>query len=68
VTTVGNEIRDGHVRVECEVVGAVPDLVPAQHGLPGAMEVEVERITPAALVLRLAGEWIGASGRAAGAN
>jgi membrane fusion protein (multidrug efflux system) len=29
--------------------------VPMQHGLPGTIEVEVERISPAALVLRAVG-------------
>lgn len=60
VTTVGNEIRDGRVRVECDVVGSAANLIPAQHGLPGSVEVRVEEVSPAALALRVAGEWIGA--------
>jgi membrane fusion protein (multidrug efflux system) len=31
-------------------------LIPLQHGLPGKLEVEVERISPAALVLRSVGK------------
>jgi multidrug resistance efflux pump len=58
VTTVGNEIRNGHVRVECDVESTGPAFIPAEHGLPGTLEVQVERISPAALVLRVAGEWI----------
>jgi membrane fusion protein (multidrug efflux system) len=60
VATVGNEIRDGRVRVECDVVGSAASLIPAQHGLPGSVEVRVEEISPAALAFRVAGEWIGA--------
>jgi membrane fusion protein (multidrug efflux system) len=30
--------------------------VPLQHGLPGSVEVEVERASPAALTLRTAGQ------------
>lgn len=60
VATVGNEIRDGRVRVECNVDGVGPNLIPAQHGLPGAVEVQVEQISPAALVFRVAGQWIAA--------
>jgi membrane fusion protein (multidrug efflux system) len=59
VTTVGNEIRDGRVRVECDVAGGAANLIPAQHGLPGSVEVRVEEVSPAALAFRVAGEWIG---------
>jgi len=61
VATVGNEIRDGRVRVECDVIGSAASRIPAQHGLPGSVEVRVEEVSPAALALRVAGEWIGAS-------
>jgi membrane fusion protein (multidrug efflux system) len=57
VTSVEAEPRDGKVRVELTVVGA-PPAVPMQHGLPGSLEVEVERATPAALVLRAAGRLV----------
>ncbi len=58
VSMVGDEVRDGRVRVECEVQGRIAQAIPAQHGLPGSIEVEVEQISPAALALRLAGQWI----------
>ena len=58
VLTTGEEIRDGHVRVECDVDAVNKSFIPAQHGLAGALEIEIERLSPAALVLRLAGEWI----------
>jgi membrane fusion protein (multidrug efflux system) len=55
VTRVASEIRDNLVRVEF-----TPDVVPTngivmQHGLVGAIEVSVEQVSPAALVLRAGG-------------
>jgi membrane fusion protein (multidrug efflux system) len=57
VDRVESEPRGGHVRVELSVVGA-PPAVPMQHGLPGSLEVEVERATPATLVLRACGRML----------
>ena len=56
VSSVASEIRNGTVRVELEVSSAPQPAIPMQHGLPGAVEVEVEKITPFALVLRNAGK------------
>ncbi len=56
VASVASEIRNGTVRVELEVTSAAQPNIPMQHGLPGAVEVEVESITPVALVLRNAGK------------
>ncbi len=58
VARVSDEIRDGKVRVELSV-GKFPSRIPPQHGLPGSVEVEVEQISPAKLVLRSAGEVVG---------
>jgi hypothetical protein len=53
VTNVGDEVRDGRVRVE---LSPRPNpRVRLQHGLPGTLEVEVDRITPASFLLRKAG-------------
>lgn len=54
VSSVASEVRDGRVRVELALTHRSLD-VPMQHGLPGSVEVEVERISPASLVLRAAG-------------
>jgi multidrug resistance efflux pump len=54
VSRVAGEVRDGSVRVELAVDRSSPS-IPLQHGLPGTVEVEVERATPAALILRNAG-------------
>lgn len=56
VINVASEPRAGHVRVELLVYPESAPLVPLQHGLPGKLEVEVERISPAALVLRSVGK------------
>jgi multidrug resistance efflux pump len=56
VRRVASEVRHGRVRVE---LGVDPDgaaLIPRQHGLPGTVEVQVERVAPATLVLRAAGK------------
>ncbi|WP_437599876.1 HlyD family efflux transporter periplasmic adaptor subunit [Sorangium sp. So ce590] len=55
VTGVGSELRDGKVRVELRIAGTPPAGVPLQHGLPGMVEVEIERIKPLDLVVRAAG-------------
>ncbi len=55
VTRVSGEIRSERVRVELEILAPSVSAIPFQHGLPGSIEVEVERVTPATLVLRSAG-------------
>lgn len=60
VLRVADEIRDGKVRVELAMDQQLPVRIPAQHGLPGSVEVEIERISPAILILRSAGEMVGA--------
>jgi membrane fusion protein (multidrug efflux system) len=54
VTRIAHEVRDGLVRVELKPAAGFQ--LALQHGLPGAAEVEVERISPAALLLRIAGQ------------
>ena len=57
VTGVSHEVRDGLVRVEM-AVGAMPPALPVSHALPGSVEVEVERVRPAWLVLRTLGGFL----------
>jgi len=45
----------GRIRVELALDPADDAAIPLQHGLPGVVEVEVERLSPAALALRAAG-------------
>lgn len=56
VANVASEPRDGHVRVELTVNADASSPIPMQHGLPGTVEVEVERVSPASLMLRAAGK------------
>lgn len=55
VSRVGSELRNGHVQVEFEVLVDGDCPIPMQHGLPGAVEVEVDRVSPATLLLRAIG-------------
>jgi len=57
VADVAGEVRDGRARVELAIVSA-NERIPMQHGLPGNVEVEVERTTPAKLILRAAGQML----------
>ena len=54
VQRVAQEPRSDKIRVEL-AIAARPPSIPLQHGLLGAVEIEVERISPAVLVLRTAG-------------
>jgi len=60
VLQVAGEIRDGKVRVELAVKGPPSGRIPLQHGLPGSVEVQIERISPLALIIRSAGDLVGA--------
>jgi multidrug resistance efflux pump len=51
VSEVGQEPRDGAIRVELAVRGRNP-AIPLEHGLTGSCEVEVERTSPIRLLLR----------------
>ena len=55
VSRVATEIRDGAVRVEFTPAPAGNPTAIMQHGVPGVIEVAVERTAPALLVLRAAG-------------
>jgi membrane fusion protein (multidrug efflux system) len=57
VARVASEVREGQVRVELDVLpGGAASAVPLQHGLPGRLEIEVERTSPFTLLLRAAGK------------
>ena len=55
VTRVANEPHDGTARVELVLREGAPHGIPVQHGLPGSVDIEVERVTPWTLLLRSAG-------------
>src|SRR6185295_8754551 len=56
VVRVASEPRDGRIRVELTLQPDRGSRLPLQHGLPATAEVEVERVTPAILVLRTVGK------------
>lgn len=55
VASVASEPRDGSIRVELDLLPGGPSLIRFQHGLPGSVDVAVEQISPAALLLRSLG-------------
>ncbi|HET9531167.1 MAG TPA: HlyD family efflux transporter periplasmic adaptor subunit [Blastocatellia bacterium] len=58
VSRVASEPREGVVRVELIVHPESAPLIPLQHGLPGQVEIAVERASPAELALRAAGRML----------
>lgn len=58
VSRTGAEIRDNQVRVEFTPQLSATSAISLQHGLPGVIEVDIEHISPALLVLRKAGQFI----------
>lgn len=56
VARVASETRNGRVRVELTVAEASAPLIHVQHGLTGTLEIQVEEVAPATLVLRAAGQ------------
>jgi len=61
VSHVGSEIRDNLVRVEFTPEPEPHSKIVLQHGLPGTIEVSIEHISPALLVLRKSGQWLSGS-------
>lgn len=55
VTQVAGELREQRIRVELTPAAALPGAFALQHGLPGAVEVDIEQVAPAVLALRAAG-------------
>ena len=56
VASVSNEARDGRIRVEFKLSEPFNRTIPLEHGLPGAIEVDVDRVSPVTLVLRAVGK------------
>jgi len=59
VERVASEAREGTIQVELALSDAGAPTVPLEHGLPGRVRVEVERASPAALLLRSVGGAVG---------
>lgn len=55
VRAIASETEDDLVRVECELLPQLGSAIPVEHGLVGVLEVEVEGVSPATLLLRAMG-------------
>jgi membrane fusion protein (multidrug efflux system) len=64
VSRVGSEIRENQVRVEFTPELSENSRIMIQHGLPGSIEVSIEQISPAVMVLRTAGQLLSNSKQA----
>jgi membrane fusion protein (multidrug efflux system) len=58
VAEVGREVRDGKVRVELALLPRSGFRGSLEHGMPGTIEVAVERLSPLNLIMRTAGQWL----------
>jgi multidrug resistance efflux pump len=58
VDRVGQEPREGLLRVELSLLPRQRTAIPIQHGLAGLVEVEVEKVSPLTLVLDAAGRFM----------
>lgn len=58
VVRVAQEVRDGKARVELEIAPTSSFRGRLEHGMPGTLEVTVERSSPLALGLRTSGGWL----------
>jgi membrane fusion protein (multidrug efflux system) len=59
VERVASEARGGSIQVELALTASTAPTVPLEHGLPGQVRVEIERASPAALLLRSIGHAAG---------
>lgn len=48
----------GRIRVELHVMNQSTTTIPLKHGMPGALEIKLERVSPATLLLRAVGTWL----------
>ncbi|MEJ1962694.1 MAG: HlyD family efflux transporter periplasmic adaptor subunit [Gammaproteobacteria bacterium] len=58
VVRVGSEVHHGTVPVELTIDGTTRFVGRLQHGMPGSLDLPIERITPLTLLLRTAGRAI----------
>jgi membrane fusion protein (multidrug efflux system) len=65
VVRVAGEIRDNALRVELVLQASPGSNAYVQHGLSGTVEIGTERLAPAVLVLRAAGQMVSRQPRAA---
>ena len=59
VTSVASEVTDELIRVELAVVEPANGEIPLQHGMPGVAKIRIDQASPATIVLRLIGKYVG---------
>lgn len=57
VQQVAGEVRDQRLRVELRLEPGAGAALPLRHGLQGSVEVALEQVSPATLLLRTLGRW-----------
>lgn len=55
VSAISGEAEDGLVRVTLTISEPASTPIPLRHGITGAVEIEIEEVSPATLVMRAAG-------------
>jgi hypothetical protein len=55
VTAVSGEAQDRLIEVRLQVLDAENSAIPVRHGITGTVEIELEEVSPATLVMRAAG-------------
>ncbi|HEX2571151.1 MAG TPA: HlyD family efflux transporter periplasmic adaptor subunit [Polyangia bacterium] len=58
VARVAHETRQDRVRVELQVDPRSTSAVHLEHGMPGTIDIEIERVSPARLLLRTVTGWL----------
>jgi membrane fusion protein (multidrug efflux system) len=58
VSAMSSEVMDGRIRVELTLQDNERSAIPMSHGLTGTVEIELEEISPATLVLRAVGQFL----------
>ncbi len=56
VSVVDSETTDGRIRVDLDIDADRPTNIQLQHGMVGNVEVEVDRLSPASLLMRAVGK------------
>ena len=68
VASVGADASDGKVRVELEILSDLNPAIRLQAGMSASVEVEIERVSPAILALRAAGQLAAPTGGSSAAR
>jgi len=60
VVNVDTTVQDGQVQVDLALEPDTTFPVPLRHGMAGVVEIEIERVSPAILLLRAVGQRLAA--------